>query len=183
MKKAPAFILTAALITAGLSGIGNTRAFLTDSGSAVNPVRPGCNETTITEDFPDGPPQNPEDDPVYNKTVAVSAPRNQGINCGCYVRARILYSNSGLGDAAVLSGMDGSWVYSSDGWYYCTMKLSEGETTPPLFTSVQLDSSKISADIQKYVEDFSISIYEESVQAGSSTDYRQAWNYFIPASA
>ena len=70
MKKAPAFILTAALITAGLSGIGNTRAFLTDSDSAVNPVRPGCNETTITEDFPDGPPQNPEDVYVIYSKVA-----------------------------------------------------------------------------------------------------------------
>ena len=67
MKKAPAFILTASLIAAGLSGISLTNAYLTDHDSVINPVTPGCNETTITEDFPETPPKNPEDDPVYNK--------------------------------------------------------------------------------------------------------------------
>ena len=182
MKKAPAFILTASLIAAGLSGISLTNAYLTDHDSVINPVTPGCNETTITEDFPETPPKNPEDDPVYNKTVSISAPRIGGINADCYVRARILYSNSELGDAAVLSGMDSAWVYE-DGWYYYTKILAEGGTTAPLFTTVSLDSSKLSADAGKYAEDFRISIYEESVQAGSSRDYRNAWDIFVPASA
>ena len=183
MKKASAFILTAALIAAGLSGTGKTYAYLTDSDSVVNPVRPGCNETNITEDFPDTPPKDPEDSPVYNKTVTISAPKTSGYNVDCYVRARILYSNSDLGDAVILSGMDSSWVRASDGWYYYTKKLAEGGTTAPLFTKVQFDSSRLTRDTRKYAEDFSISIYEESVQAGSSTDYKNAWAGFVPAAA
>ena len=183
MKKASAFILTAALIAAGLPGIGRTSSYLTDSESVVNPVRPGCNETTITEDFPESPPKNPESGPVYNKTVTINAPKSSGYNVDCYVRARILYSNSDLGDAVILSGMDSSWVHASDGWYYYTKKLSEGGTTAPLFTKVQFDPSKLTRDTRKYAEDFSISIYEESVQAGSSPDYKNAWAFFVPAAA
>lgn len=178
-----ALVLFALLITAGVFGIKTTSSYFTDFDSALNPVTPGCNETEIIEEFPDTPPKNPEDDPVYEKTVRISAPSMGGANVAGYIRARILFSNSDLGKAVVLSGMNSAWVKEQDGYYYYTTPVKEGQTTAPLFTKVALDSSKISDNASKYVEDFSITIYEESIQAGKNQNYRDAWNCFVPAAA
>lgn len=177
-----ALILTMMLIAAGVSGIRTTYSFLSDFDSAVNPVTPGSNETEITEDFPDTPPKPPGDNPVYNKTVQIASPNIGGTNVTCFIRARILFSNSDLGDAAVLEGMDTRWVKEADGYYYYSSPVSEGETTAPLFTKVRIDSSRVSDQISDYIEDFKITIYEESVQAADHTDYRSAFAEFVPGS-
>ena len=171
----------AVLLMTAVFGAGKTYSFLCDSESVVNPVTPGCNESVIVEQFPNSPPKNPKDNPVYDKTVQISAPQIGGYNVDCYIRARILYSNSDIGNAAVLEGTGAGWVKGSDEYYYYTGLVSEGQTTAPLFTKVRLDSSKIPDDVSKYVKDFRISIYEESVQAGDSRDYKEAWSRFVPA--
>ena len=179
MRTTIRYILFAAvLLITAVFGAGKTYSFLSDSESAVNPVTPGSNESVIVEEFPDSPPKDPKDNPVYDKTVQISAPQIGGYNVDCYIRARILYSNSDIGNAAVLEGTGAGWVKGSDEYYYYTGLVSEGQTTAPLFTKVRLDSSKISEDISKYVTDLRISIYEESVQAGDSKDYREAWSRF-----
>ena len=169
------------LIAAAVFGTGKTYSFLSDSESAVNPVTPGSNESVIVEEFPDSPPKDPKDNPVYDKTVQISAPQIGGYNVDCYIRARILYSNSDIGNAAVLEGTDAGWVKGSDEYYYYTGLISEGQMTAPLFTKVRLDSSKIPADVSGYIQDFRVSVYEESVQAGDSKDYKEAWSRFVPA--
>lgn len=174
-------LFAAVLLMAAVFGTGKTYSFLSDSESAVNPVTPGSNETVIIEEFPDPPPQAPKDDPVYDKTVQISAPQIGGSNVDCYIRARVIYSNSDIGNAAVLEGIGAGWVQGADEYYYYTGIISEGQTTVPLFTKVRLDSSKIPENVSKYVEDFRISIYEESVQAGGCSDYKEAWSRFVPA--
>ena len=182
MRTTKKYILfMAVILMTAVLGAGRTYSFLSDSESAVNPVTPGSNESVIVEEFPDPPPQDPKDDPVYDKTVHISAPQIGGYNVNCYIRARILYSNSDIGNAVTLEGTDAGWVKGSDEYYYYTGLISEGQMTAPLFTKVRLDSSKIPENVSKYVQDFRISIYEESVQAGDSSDYREAWNRFVPA--
>jgi len=178
-----ALMLIAVLIAAGIWGIGPTWSFLTGYDSVPNPVTPGCNETEIIEEFPDTPPQDPEKNPVYNKKVQIRAPEAVIANVTGYIRARILYSNSDLGNAVVLSGMDSGWVKDSDGYYYYTRPVSRGQVTAPLFTRVSLDSSKVSDKASIYVEDFRITVYEESVQAGKCKNYKEAWNSFVPKTA
>ncbi len=182
MRTTIRYILFAAvLLITAVFGAGKTYSFLSDSESAVNPVTPGSNESVIVEEFPDSPPKDPKDNPVYDKTVQISAPQIGGYNVDCYIRARILYSNSDIGNAAVLEGTDAGWVKGSDEYYYYTGLISEGQMTAPLFTKVRLDSSKIPADVSGYIQDFRVSVYEESVQAGDSKDYKEAWSRFVPA--
>ncbi len=182
MRTTIRYILFAAvLLITAVFGVGKTYSFLSDSESAVNPVTPGSNESVIVEEFPDSPPKDPKDNPVYDKTVQISAPQIGGYNVDCYIRARILYSNSDIGNAAVLEGTDAGWVKGSDEYYYYTGLISEGQMTAPLFTKVRLDSSKIPADVSGYIQDFRVSVYEESVQAGDSKDYKEAWSRFVPA--
>ena len=86
--------------------VGKTSAYMTDSASLLNQMTPGNNTSRIVEDFPPVSPQNPEDDPVFQKTVQITAPAASGQNVDCYVRARILYSNSDIGNTVTLSGTD-----------------------------------------------------------------------------
>ena len=182
MRTTIRYILFAAvLLITAVFGAGKTYSLLSDSESAVNPVTPGSNESVIVEEFPDSPPKDPKDNPVYDKTVQISAPQIGGYNVDCYIRARILYSNSDIGNAAVLEGTDAGWVKGSDEYYYYTGLISEGQMTAPLFTKVRLDSSKIPADVSRYIQDFRVSVYEDSVQTGDSKDYKEAWIMFVPA--
>ncbi len=144
-----------------------------------NVLTPGNNVTQIVEVFPPQTPQNIDSNPVFQKTVRITAPAASGVNVDCYVRARILYSNSDIGNAVTLSGKDASWVKAADGYFYYVKKVRAGETTAPLFTSVSIDSSRISDRRRKYIRDFSISIYEESVQAGNYAAYTAAWQEFL----
>ena len=158
--------------------VGKTSAYMTDSASLLNQMTPGNNTSRIVEDFPPVSPQNPEDDPVFQKTVQITAPAASGQNVDCYVRARILYSNSDIGNTVTLSGTDPAWIKGNDGYYYYTHKLREGETTAPLFTSLAIDSTKQNDRSKAYVKNFEVSIYEESVQAGSAQNYSAAWAAF-----
>lgn len=158
--------------------VGKTTAYMTDSESLLNQMTPGNNTSRIVEDFPSVSPQDPEDNPSFRKTVQITAPAAAGLNVDCYVRAKILYSNSDIGNTVTLSGTDPAWTRGNDGYYYYVRKLREGETTAPLFTSLSIDSGKQNNRSKAYVKNFEISIYEESVQAGNAKDYSAAWSAF-----
>ncbi len=158
--------------------VGKTSAYMTDSTAVLNTMTPGNNTTRIVEEFPSTPPQDPETNPVFQKKVQITAPSGGGINVDCYVRAKILFSNSDIGDAVSLNGTDPAWLQGNDGYYYYTKKLCEGETTAPLFTSVSIDSGKLNERSRSYVDSFGISVYEESVQAGGAKSFSDAWKEF-----
>ena len=182
MKKA-GMISRTLLLSAALSGLlltGRTRAYLSDYAAADNPVTIGYNETRISEEFPDSPPVSVKENPVITKKVRIASPDPSGANVDCYVRAYVLYSNSDIGKAVTLGGMDTtSWTKGSDGYYYYKPVLKAGAQTTPLFSSVAIDSSRLDADDLAHVEDFRISVYEESVQANGSSGYQEAWKSFL----
>lgn len=162
-----------------MSGIAGTVAYFSDFDKATNTIGVGHNTTDITENFPTPPDKPIDQNPEYEKKiwVANNPVHASGYNVDCYVRVSLSYSNSDIGDAVTLKGLDKTnWVYE-DGYYYYKKILKEGERTTPLITGFSIDSSKVSnADV---IKDFSIDVYEESVQAGNYTDYRSAWDHYL----
>ncbi len=158
---------------------GSTMAFFTDQDSAENIFRPGHQTSTIVEEFPETTPVPPDTNPTFQKKVTIQN-STESDNVSCYVRARILYSNSDIGDLVVLHDLDlTNWSLESDGYYYYKSKLENGASTTPLFTSFTLDSSRAAEESFFYAEDFSLTIYEESIQADGYSDYQAAWNSFL----
>lgn len=41
-----------------------------------------------------------------------------------------------------------------------------------------IDHTKVEKSYWKYLEDFQIQLYEESVEAGAFKDYQEAWRYY-----
>ena len=156
---------------------GTTNAFFTDYDEKSNQVKIGYEETEITEVFPPSDPVPGSEDPEFKKTVQIRATESGShSNTDCYVRAKILFSNSDIGNAVSLNGMDPSaWTLSEDGYYYYNGILHEGESTTPIFTSVSVDSSKIPESAADYFHDFRISVYEESIAAGDYASWNEAW--------
>lgn len=172
-----------AFALAGIVGIGGTAAFFSDFDQNLNRVAVGRNDTEIQEDFPT--PSDPGDNeyPEYKKTVWVknSSIAENGFNVDCYVRVSLSYSNYDIGKAVTLLGLDTvNWKYnSSDGYYYYKSVLREGEATTPLFTGFRINRNLVDTLYRDLIEDFQIHVYEESVEAGSFTDYQSAWKYYL----
>ena len=164
---------------------GTTSAFFTDYDEKSNQVKIGFEETEITEDFPTPDPVPVSEDPEFKKTVQIHNKQSGSLsNTDCYVRARILFSNSEIGNAATLNGLDtAAWVLSEDGYYYYQNILHEGETTAPVFTSVSIDSSKIPESAADYFTGFRVTIYEESISAGCYSSWKEAWQHSMSKDA
>lgn len=175
--------LAMVLMAAGFLGIGTTTAYFTAWDKTVNQVAVGHNTTEITEEFPTPSPEPVRDNPEYVKKVRVSNyPYNEaGYNADCYVRVMLSFSNSDIGRAVILKGLDTvNWVYNAaEDCYYYKHVLAEGKSTTPLFTGFVIDSAKVDDTYKDSLSDFTISVYEESVQSGSFKDYQSAWNYYL----
>lgn len=162
---------------------GTTSSFFTDSQSCINSVFCGRNTTKITEEFPETDPKALEENPEYTKKVWVENTSYgiSGHQADCYVRVSLSYSDYDIAQGLTLQGLNTKdWIYHvQDGYYYYRYPLKEGESTKQLFTGFQIDSS-LTADAKKEgIKDFSILIYEESVQAEGFSDYQEAWNYYL----
>lgn len=172
--------IIAAIVLAGILGTGKTSAYLTDYDQAVNQVSVGHNTTEIVENFPTPTPKPVSENPRYPKTVQVSnAASGGGFSVDCFVRVSLSYSNYDIGKAVTLTGLDTSnWIYK-DGYYYYKNILKKNQTTTPLFTGFTIDSAKVDTSCRDSIYDFSIQVYEESIQCGEFTSYSQAWDYYL----
>lgn len=170
------------LLITGALGVSGTFAFLTASDKQENLLAAGHNTTTIEEEFPKPPTVPVTENPEYTKTVRAAnrTSAENGFGVDCYVRIMLSYSNSDIGRAVTLQGLNTQeWVYhEDDGYYYYTGVLKEGQQTPPLFTGFRIDSGKVEDAWKRWIDEFSIEIYEESVQAEGFSDYQSAWSYF-----
>ena len=93
---------------------------------------PGHNTTEVEEVFPSPPPQNPDLNPDYEKTVWISNAGGTNSECSvpCYTRAFPLsYSHSDISKALHFKNLNTTdWIYNSqDGFYYYRYVLQKGE--------------------------------------------------------
>ena len=168
-------------LMAGVLGIGGTFAWFTAYDKKENLLAVGHNTTTITEDFPKPSPIPIPENPEYKKTVCVSnyTSGENGFGVDCYVRVMLSCSNSDIGNAVTLLGLNTTdWEQRSDGYYYYKKILREGQKTTPLFTGFRIDSSQVMDTYRPWLDEFSIEVYEESVQAEGFADAQSAWAHF-----
>lgn len=164
-------------------GYGSTSAYLSAFVDQPNIVTVGHNDTTIKEDFPNTDPSPIPSNPSYKKIVQIA---NHNVTTGsslvdCYVRVSLSYSNSDIGNAVTLLGLNTSdWTYDADdGFYYYNHVLKAGETTTPLITGFQIDSNKVLSDYKSMIDDFDINVYEESVQSDGFSNAFTAFDHYI----
>ena len=182
-KKRRFHIIAGICLISGLLLSLKTAAYFTDQERKENAFSIGYNTTQIVEEFPEEKPVPVEDDPTFAKKVWAVSPvyEDQG-NVDCYVRLYVSYSNSDIGKAVRLNGIDlTNWKTGEDGYYYYCKKLPQGQATTPLFTSLTIDSSKIDKTSLYHIRDFRVHIYEESIQAGDFPDYQTAWDHALHA--
>lgn len=149
----------------------------------MNQTLIGSNTTVIQEEFPEPDPKPLDESPEYSKKVWVANTSSgvSGEQTDCYVRVSLSYSNYDVAKALTLQNLNtAEWVYhSQDGYYYYKTPLKEGEQTKPLFTGFRIDSSGAADAVKEGISDFSIQVYEESVQAAGFKTYQEAWNYYL----
>lgn len=164
-----------------LTGTQGTAAYQSAFDGTVNTVIPGNVRSEIGEEFPPPPTITPDKDTEIDKKIWVSnSPSGQvGNNADCYIRVSVGYSNSEIGKAVSMKNQDSTnWIYHDDGFFYYKNMVREGEATLPLCTGFMIDHTKVEKSYWKYLEDFQIQIYEESVEAGAFKDYQEAWQYY-----
>lgn len=146
-------VITVAL-AASVSGV---LAYLTASDKEVNTVTVAHNQIVPVEKF--------EEPIMGEKTVKEPQAENVG-NISCYVRAKIL-----LSDSRAASYIDyyykntrgfntRDWAEENDGWLYYQSVLDVGELTTPIFDHIQLKEA-----IPSDIDDLSIDVIFESVQS------------------
>lgn len=160
--------------------LDTTSAYLTSYDVKNNITAAGYNNTVIEEEFPTVSPVPIKDNPKYTKKVWVSNKDQLSGSClvDCYVRIRIEYSNSDIGDAVQLLGLNTTdWIKEGEFYYYDKI-LKKNQDTTPLMTGYQVDYSKVKDDCKKFITDFEINVYEESVQADGFSSYKEAFAYY-----
>lgn len=175
------YLVLTAVLGIGILTAGGTAAYMTGYMQKTNKIGVGHVSTTIEEEFVPSVPENVDENPKYKKTVWVSnqTSAEKGYNADCYVRMSLSYSNSDIGNAVVLTNLNTTdWIYGQDGYYYYKYVLQEGKSTSPLFTGFSISSELVDSSCKAYISDFSISVYQESVQAAGFADFQEAWNYF-----
>lgn len=167
-------LLTAVLLLAVMCR--GSYAFFTDSDTAVNEMTSGYNDTEIVEEFPSPTPVPTEENPEYPKKVWVTNNGSGGkAPVDCYVRVALSYSDSAIGNAVILKGLNTEdWTYDG-GYYYYGHILKKNTSTEPLFTAFSIDSSKVDDRYQEIMDSFEINVYEESVQAEGFSDAKEAF--------
>lgn len=143
-----------------------------------NIIRVGNNTTEIGEEFPSPTPVVPDKNTDITKKIWVTNREQgaEGMSVNCYVRVSLAYSNSDIGRAVTMKGLNTTdWIYSDDGFYYYKNVLKEGEATRPLCTGFTVEAEKIEKTYWDELEDFEIQVYEESVEADPYESYQAAW--------
>ena len=146
---------------------GGVRAYFADGDGALNSFRIGVNTITPEEEF----------EPPQPGSVTVKKPwaRNTG-SVSCYVRARVLLSDSRAGDYIhyQTQGEEGirgeGWSLGEDGYYYFQNPIAPGEETGPLFTGIYMEE-----ELPRELDGTTVDVYFESVQAQGADRAEEAF--------
>ncbi|MGL4694607.1 hypothetical protein [Enterococcus larvae] len=163
-------------------GVQQTYAALTDADEKQNEFRISDLRTEIEEEFI--PPGTFEPEIDYTKIVTV---KNAG-EMNSFVRVLalpVITKTSGSGAVTLLpattEGADAvltidynltDWIDGKDGYFYYKKKLTAGEKTTPLFTTVRMNQANITTEYTGAVLDFEIKV--EGIGA-TKYAYRDAW--------
>ena len=168
LSKKPDWVIIVVIMALITLSLNHMLAYLMDGDSKTNAMHIGGTNITINEEF-DPEPIIPGG--VIHKKVKI---HNDGPNT-CYIRTRVLFSDSDVGQYAKVDWKLTDWVYDdSDDFYYYKYPVVEGKSTSYLMTKVTL-----SEDIpQNMIKDVDVLVYAEGYQAEGADDYSDAWNKY-----
>lgn len=148
--------------------VNHMLAYLTDGDTNTNTIHIGGANITINEEF-DPEPIIPGG--IIHKKVKI---HNDGPN-SCYVRTRVLFSDSDVEQYAEVDWNLEDWVYEpSDGFYYYKYPIDAGQDTSYLMTEIVLDM-----DIpQNMIKDVDVIVYAEGYQSYEVESYSDAWEKY-----
>lgn len=155
--------MTAMLVT----GVGGASAYFTATDEKINAIEIAHNQIIPIEEF--------EEPIIGKKTVKKPQAKNVG-NAECYVRAKILLSDSRAGHSIeyyykeLLGFNDADWLKNADGWLYYQLVLDAGEFTTPVFDSIRLLDT-----VPGEVNELNIDVIFESVQSNGFSNALEAF--------
>ena len=118
-RKKKITVLAAAMgILVTVQGIA---AYQSAFDTAKNIIRVGSNTTEIGEEFPSPTPIASDKNTDIMKKIWVTNREQgaEGMSVDCFVRVSLEYSNSDIGRAVTMKGLNTTdWVYSDDGFFY-----------------------------------------------------------------
>ncbi|MBP2099935.1 hypothetical protein [Enterococcus rivorum] len=182
--------LLIAVISLSASLYQKTFASLTDHDEKQNKFRIGDLKVSVEEEFQ--PPITFEPDVIYPKKVWV---KNTG-ELNSFVRVLALpilskkqangstlllpATTTGIAPILTIDYNLSDWIDGGDGYFYYKKKLSKGEKTPLLFSSVTLNQDNITEEYKDVKLSFEIKAEGIGI---SKYAYRDAWwNSSIPVS-
>lgn len=163
MKKwhiAATAILSVAMVA--VLSVAGINAYLVKQVERVNPLHVGENETCIEEQY--DPPTAIEAGMTYQKEVRIKNEKS----IPCYVRVFAEQKNP-IADTYLAADWNRTDWTKADGYYYYNDVLETGESTEPLLTTLTAS---------KDLDDFSMIIYSESVQARGYSSAQEAFASF-----
>ena len=145
-----------------LAGIA---AYFVTGHVRVNPVTVGGSHIRIDEEFI---PEPIVPGKRIRKKVSI---HNEGPNA-CYVRARVLFSDSDMGQYSDIDWDLSDWIYDgSEEYYYYQKPIAPGEDTSCLMTGIYIQPDTPEDEIKNV----DVIVYAESYQADGFQDYEEAW--------
>lgn len=153
MKKRRFIIPAAVLAFAAAAAVIISFSYITSEDEKTNRFKPGETEIDISEEFII--PVNPVPGDRMTKSPKVE---NTG-NTDCYVRARVLFSDSRVLEYVDYPDINPEWVYGEDGFYYYTKLLKRGDTSESIF-----DELYFKKEVPDDGLDFEIIVYSEAIE-------------------
>ena len=168
MKNKKIIILACAL-SAFVACAGTTYAYLSKTLNNDNAFTTGYCDAILTEtgSIPENVPSG--ETFVINDEVCVL---NTG-NLPCYVRVAIDFDSNQTENKATIVGKDSKWIYK-DGFYYYTQAIAPGDSTEPIFTSINIEALS-----EAEAEDFGMGVYSEAIDSVNETGYESAWENYL----
>ena len=151
-------IVSAAFTLTMLASV-SAYAFVRTSASVSNAFSIVDCSLEIVEDF-----RIPDD--IAPGSTIVKDVRFENTGAGeSFVRALVQFDDESVGQWARIDYNDEEWELADDGYRYCRQALGEGQLTPPVCTSVTIDSN---ADVSA-LRSFDVLAFGEAVPAKSPT--------------
>lgn len=138
--------------------VGGTLAYLQKkTQNVVNTFTIGNVTTQVTEEF------SQIDDWEFQKCPRVENIGYNGEGNACYVRVYITASPEEQLNLIGLENYEDDWVKGEDGYYYYQHVLEVGESTTPIFDSIEVKEA-----YRDTIEEFEVTVYQEAVQCSIS---------------
>lgn len=171
-KKILALALVVVLAVTAVTGA--TLAYFTDNDAKTNTFTVGNVQIELTEPKWEGKVEKVYPGQVLDKDPTVT---NTGAN-PCYVRVKVEGLNCLVkdgNDALKIAlktdgeaGISSDWALHTDGYYYYTKVLEDGDTTDALFDQIVIPTALTNADGKEHTKEYNIKVTAYAVQAQGS---------------